>query len=92
MQKARYFTYFFEIIEYTSFSLKTNEKIEYKADLIIGADGAYSKMRCYMQKLPLFQYSQNYIEHGYLELNIPPERGHLMIPNHLHIWPRGIIL
>ncbi|XP_044756441.1 kynurenine 3-monooxygenase [Coccinella septempunctata] len=70
-------------------NLKTSESIRSKADLIIGADGAYSKMRSHLQKLPLFQYSQTYIEHGYLELCISSEKGHLMIPNHLHIWPRG---
>ncbi|XP_045467971.1 kynurenine 3-monooxygenase [Harmonia axyridis] len=70
-------------------NLKTNETIKAKADLIIGADGAYSKLRSQMQKLPLFQYSQTYIEHGYLELSISSKNGHMMIPNHLHIWPRG---
>ncbi|KAJ8971210.1 hypothetical protein NQ314_000812 [Rhamnusium bicolor] len=42
-----------------------------------------------MQQIPLFEFSQKHIEHGYLELSIPPERGGKMIPNHLHIWPRG---
>jgi 2-polyprenyl-6-methoxyphenol hydroxylase-like FAD-dependent oxidoreductase len=42
-----------------------------KADLIIGADGAFSTVRKAMMKQPLFDYSQQYIEHGYLELCIP---------------------
>ena len=35
-------------------------------------------------------YSQEYIEHGYLELNIPPTKDgkFAMSPGHLHIWPR----
>nr|XP_023027271.1 kynurenine 3-monooxygenase-like [Leptinotarsa decemlineata] len=70
-------------------NLKTSEKFIRKADFIIGADGAYSKVRLAMQQMPLFQYSQEYIEHGYLELSIPSKLGDKMIPNHLHIWPRG---
>ncbi|XP_076260675.1 kynurenine 3-monooxygenase cn [Rhynchophorus ferrugineus] len=62
------------------------------ADLIIGADGAFSCMRNYMQKQLLFSYSQKYIEHGYLELSIPTERGDKMEKNHLHIWPRGTFM
>lgn len=42
------------------------------ADLIIGSDGAYSAVRKAMMKEPLFDYSQKYIEHGYMELCIPP--------------------
>lgn len=41
------------------------------ADLIIGADGAFSAVRKEMMKQPLFDFSQQYIEHGYLELCIP---------------------
>ncbi|XP_050510664.1 kynurenine 3-monooxygenase isoform X1 [Diabrotica virgifera virgifera] len=73
-------------------NLKTSEEIQRSADLIIGADGAYSKLRLSMQQVPQFQYSQQYIEHGYLELCIPAKRSHLMEPNHLHIWPRGTFM
>lgn len=35
-------------------------------------------------------FSQEYIAHGYLELNIPPAANgdFAMEPNYLHIWPR----
>lgn len=38
-----------------------------------------------------FDYSQTYIEHGYMELCIPPTNdGDFAMPvNYLHIWPRG---
>ncbi|XP_057665216.1 kynurenine 3-monooxygenase isoform X3 [Diorhabda carinulata] len=72
----------------TFLDLKTCEEIQVTADLIIGADGAHSKLRLYMQQMPQFQYTQTYIEHGYLELYIPPEKSCKMQPNHLHIWPR----
>ena len=61
------------------------------ADMIIGADGAYSVIRSKMMKQDRFQYSQNYIEHGYKELSIPanPDGTHQLEVNALHIWPRG---
>lgn len=45
-----------------------------------------------MQQLPLFEFNQTYIDDGYIELNIPPQRGAAMMPNHLHIWPRGTFM
>lgn len=41
-----------------------------------------------MQQSPLFQFKQEYIDHGYVELNIGSEHNEKMVPNHLHIWPR----
>ncbi|XP_066248360.1 kynurenine 3-monooxygenase [Euwallacea similis] len=63
--------------------------IKTTADFIVGADGAFSSLRAFMQKTPLFNFSQNFVDHGYLELSIPPEKSDNMINNHLHIWPRG---
>ncbi|KAJ8921396.1 hypothetical protein NQ315_003012 [Exocentrus adspersus] len=73
----------------TLLNTNTCETYEEVAELIIGADGAFSSLRRLMQQTPLFDFSQKYIQHGYVELSIPPERGHLITPNHLHIWPRG---
>lgn len=53
------------------------------ADLIIGADGAFSAVRKAMMKQPLFDYSQKYIEHGYLELCIPPTEDGQVCPEEL---------
>jgi len=60
-------------------------------DLVLGADGAFSKLRQTMMKSDRFNYNQYYIPHGYKELTIPPtEDGEFAIePNALHIWPRG---
>ncbi|XP_076766270.1 kynurenine 3-monooxygenase cn [Xylocopa sonorina] len=68
---------------------QTTEEVE--ADLIIGADGAYSTVRKVMSKRPLFNCSQTYIEHGYVELLIPvgENNSFAMSGKHLHIWPRG---
>jgi kynurenine 3-monooxygenase len=61
------------------------------ADLLIGADGAYSEVRLAMQKTDRFEYTQSYLDHGYKELVIPPADGggFRMERNALHIWPRG---
>ncbi|HRP61856.1 MAG TPA: FAD-dependent monooxygenase [Phycisphaerales bacterium] len=74
----------------------TGKAREVCADLIIGADGAFSAVRGQMQKLDRFNYNQQYLEHGYKELTIPPPAtastkwpGFAMEPNALHIWPRG---
>jgi len=71
--------------------IDTKEEVECEADLLIGCDGAYSAMRKQMMKRPMFNYSQHYIEHGYMELCIPATKdGEFAMPaNYLHIWPRG---
>lgn len=61
-----------------------------QSDLIIGTDGAFSAIRKKMQFTDRFNFSQQYIEHGYKELCIEPvDNKFLMEPNYLHIWPRG---
>ncbi len=69
----------------------SGEAHEVTGDLLIGADGAFSALRQQMQKTDRFSYSQQYIEHGYKELNIPPGKDgqHQMEKEALHIWPRG---
>ncbi|XP_075168534.1 kynurenine 3-monooxygenase cn [Haematobia irritans] len=60
------------------------------ADLIVGCDGAFSAVRQQMCKTLGFNFSQEYIEHGYLELCIPAKNNEFqMPPNYLHIWPRN---
>ncbi len=60
------------------------------ADLILGADGAFSPVRGKLQKTDRFDYSQTYLEHAYKELHIPARNGEFAMDEHaLHIWPRG---
>lgn len=61
------------------------------ADLIFATDGAFSAIRSSLQRRPRFNYSQDYLAHGYKELTIPatPDGGFAMDKNALHIWPRG---
>ncbi|XP_046429155.1 kynurenine 3-monooxygenase [Neodiprion fabricii] len=70
---------------------KTSEEEQTSADLIVGADGAFSTVRRIMTKRPLYNFSQTYIEHGYMELCIPAKDDgkFAMAKNNLHIWPRG---
>ncbi|MEW7280533.1 NAD(P)/FAD-dependent oxidoreductase [Aquimarina sp. 2201CG1-2-11] len=71
----------------------TKKEITVDADIIFGADGAGSALRksYYLKKKFLFSYSQNYLTHGYKELEIPAnkDRSHRISKDHLHIWPRG---
>lgn len=59
-------------------------------DYIIGADGAFSAVRTSFQFTDRFDYEQDYIDHGYKELHIPPgAAGSFQLEkNYLHIWPR----
>lgn len=77
--------------ESTLFFEKDGKRGKYQADLIIGADGAFSVVRRLMQRTDRFNYSQHYIEHGYKELSIPAalNGGFQIEKNALHIWPRG---
>lgn len=68
------------------------ERVE--ADLIVGADGAYSAVRSAMQRREGFDFEQSWLGHGYKEMTIAPVASgphapFAMEPNALHIWPRG---
>ena len=58
---------------------------------IYGTDGAFSEVRHNLMMTERFNYSQEYLKHGYKELSIPPaeDGGFRLDKNALHIWPRG---
>ncbi len=62
-----------------------------KYDMVFGADGAFSRVRHRMQRQNMFDYSQEFLNTGYKELNIPanPDGTHKLDKNSFHIWPRG---
>lgn len=72
---------------------KTKEGFHVTADIIFGTDGAGSELRksYYLERKFLFSYSQNFLTHGYKELEIPasPDGEHQISKDYLHIWPRG---
>lgn len=78
------------VITFENTITKNQKTVE--SQLIFGADGAFSKVRYSgLQKLPRFNYSQNYIDDGYKELLLPANEdgSYKLDKNALHIWPRG---
>lgn len=73
------------------FNAPDQRNIRVDADIILGADGAFSPVRGRLQKVDRFDFSQAYLRHGYKELVIPALTGggFAMERNALHIWPRG---
>lgn len=69
----------------------TNSDLNISVNTVIGTDGSASAIRMDMLRRGRFNLSQQYIEHGYKELTIPPGPGgqFLLEKNALHIWPRG---
>lgn len=80
-------------LEKTSLTINQQSTVDSQPltfDYIIGADGAFSAVRGSFQFTDRFDYEQDYIDHGYKELHIPPGAGGTfqLEKNHLHIWPR----
>uniref|UniRef100_A0A0N5B8E4 Kynurenine 3-monooxygenase n=1 Tax=Strongyloides papillosus TaxID=174720 RepID=A0A0N5B8E4_STREA len=70
--------------------LNSDQLHKIKGDLILACDGAHSAVRRSLMAMPHFNYSQEYIEHGYVELNILPKNDdYALEPNVFHLWPRG---
>ncbi len=69
---------------------ETGQTTEVKADLLVGSDGAFSAVRGKMLMTSRFNYSQEYIYHGYKEIHIPPaaDGSAQLDVKALHIWPR----
>lgn len=65
--------------------------VKSSGDVIIASDGAFSAIRARLQRREGFNFSQDYLEHGYKELCIPagPNGTFRMEKNALHIWPRS---
>jgi kynurenine 3-monooxygenase len=68
----------------------TGEERTVAAETVIGTDGSASAVRTEMLKVGRFNFSQQYLDHGYKELTIPagPNGEFQLEPNALHIWPR----
>ncbi|MCI4667257.1 MAG: FAD-dependent monooxygenase [Bacteroidia bacterium] len=74
-------------------NMQSGEVRREEADLVIGTDGAGSAVRSSMMaRTPelLFNFSQDFLRHGYKELSIHPGDGGAfkIEKNALHIWPR----
>ena len=73
------------------FSLPGDKDKHVQADLLFGADGAFSALRNAYTHMDKVNCAQNYLEYGYKELCIPPGKDGQMVMEReaLHIWPRG---
>ena len=80
-----------EHVDFERSTLLFQDKEEVKSDVIFGTDGAFSAVRKQFQSSDRFNFSQHYIEHGYKELEIAPDKkgNFALSPDYLHIWPRG---
>ena len=69
----------------------TQQNVAIQSEVTIATDGATSPIRMEMMKIPRFNFSQEYENYGYKELEIPPgvDGSFKMETNALHIWPRG---
>jgi len=67
---------------------------EVRASLIFGADGAFSAIRHTLQQQKGFNYSQQYLGHGYGEITLQPnfDGRSPFDPNAFHIWPRNNLM
>lgn len=63
---------------------KHGDTIHVDANVILACDGAFSAVRRSLMAYPLFQYSQEYIEHGYVELNILPLNNDVLLSVRFH--------
>jgi kynurenine 3-monooxygenase len=72
---------------------ETDAHVTMQADILFGADGAGSVVRksMFQNKKFLFSFSQQWLTHGYKEIEIPATQdgGYRTYKNALHIWPRG---
>lgn len=69
----------------------SGQEVRETFDQIFGTDGAFSAVRARLTRLDRYDYSQTYLDHGYKELEIPPnaDGSHRLDSDCLHIWPRG---
>ncbi len=74
-----------------NFQLPDHTEKSVDADLLFGADGAFSALRSSYAQMERVNSAQNYLEYGYKELTILPgaDGKWVMEKNALHIWPRG---
>ena len=73
-------------------SIDSEKQFTVQADVIFGTDGAGSSLRkSYEKQFPEFSVTQDFLTHGYKELEIPADinGNHIISKEHLHIWPRG---
>lgn len=76
-------------IKFQDMSSGSERLVDY--DILIGCDGAGSRVRRQMMPLIDGKSSSEFLDHDYKELTIPPgaDGQHQIKKEALHIWPRG---
>jgi kynurenine 3-monooxygenase len=69
----------------------TKEIEQVKADIIVGADGAFSTVRQQMHRGVRAHYKQDFLDWGFKDLRMPAaiDNSNQLEDDALHIWPRG---
>lgn len=69
----------------------SQNQIRVTAAWVVGADGAFSRVREEMQRGQRANFSKEFLEWGYKELNLAarPDGSSQLRLNALHVWPRG---
>ncbi len=69
----------------------SNHSFNASFDILLGTDGAGSKVRRLMESHGIEGFSSELLEHNYKELTIPAgeNNSYLIEKEALHIWPRG---
>lgn len=91
--------YFSTVLEYVDFTNKQVQVLMHDGTLkthtfnmLIGSDGANSRLREIAKELGLLTYSRNFLPHGYKELSIDKSYYDKVPKEHLHLWPRNFFM
>ena len=81
----------FESNQLTMTNKRTSETTDHAFEIMIGADGAGSKIRKALIAVANGESSTEFLDHDYKELEIPAGANgeHQIDKEALHIWPRG---
>lgn len=68
----------------------TDRPVRVRAEIVIAADGSFSRVRSALARTDRFDYAQQYMCYGYKELRIPPaaDGGFPLDHRTMHVWPR----
>lgn len=77
--------------ESTGHLTEAESDIEAQSDIVIGADGTFSKVRRLIHRGRRADYAQEFLDWDYRELRVPAGPGgqFLLNPHALNLWPHG---